>query len=76
METKWKELNPKKVMLKLTDGTQITGDINVDKDFRVSDMFTKTEEPFLVIFNASMMGQTGKVAICNKNHIIFAIPRD
>jgi len=43
---------------------------------RVSDIFTKGKNPFIVVFDASLEGQTGKVLIINKHKILWVSPED
>ena len=43
---------------------------------RVSDIFTKGKNPFIVVFDASLEGQPGRVLIINKNKILWVSPED
>jgi Family of unknown function (DUF6812) len=43
---------------------------------RVSDIFTRVDDPFLVVFDATVEGTHGKVLIINKHNIIWASPED
>jgi hypothetical protein len=75
-----RKLNPRIVSLKLADGSLVKGKINLHHDEaviqRVSDIFTRIDDPFLVLFDATVEGNPGKVLIINKHHIIWAAPED
>jgi hypothetical protein len=43
---------------------------------RVSDLFTKGKNPFVVVFDATVGGETGKVLVVNKNKILWVSPQD
>jgi hypothetical protein len=70
------QINPHKAIVKLTDGSQIAGTINVIGNNRLSDMFTKSASPFIVLYNANMQGRGDRVVVINKHQIVFASPED
>jgi hypothetical protein len=43
---------------------------------RVSDIFTKGKNPFIVVYDACIAGQPGRVLIINKNKILWVSPED
>jgi hypothetical protein len=43
---------------------------------RISDVFTKGKNPFVVIFDALMENETEKVLIINKKKISWVVPED
>jgi hypothetical protein len=43
---------------------------------RISDIFTKGKNPFIVVFDATVEGQAGRVLIINKNKILWISPED
>ena len=43
---------------------------------RISDIFTKGRNPFIVVFDVMSEGQTGGVLIINKNKILWVSPLD
>ena len=43
---------------------------------RISDIFTKGENPFIVVFDVMAEGQTGGVLVINKNKILWVSPED
>jgi len=68
------------VIIKLLDGSRVKGKINMFSDGavvdRVSDMFTKVANPFIVVYDAMVEGETGKVFILNKRNILWVLPED
>jgi len=54
------------------DGTQINGLVNKKGLERTSDMFTKDDSPFIIVYNVSAKGHENKVLAVNKNQIIWA----
>ena len=75
-----KELNACAVTIKLVDGSIIHGKVNLHRNNlaigRVSELFTKVDEPFIVVFDAEAEGQIGRVIIINKNNIVWVLPGD
>jgi hypothetical protein len=71
---------PRSVTLKLTDGTVIKGQVNLYHEEmvlnRVSDLFTRDKDPFIVVFEAKVEGIKDQVIIVNKQHIIWLCPED
>jgi hypothetical protein len=43
---------------------------------RISDIFTKGKNPFIVVFDALMENEAGKVLIVNKQKIYWVVPED
>jgi hypothetical protein len=43
---------------------------------RISDIFTKGKNPFIVVFDALMENEAGKVLIINKKKIAWVVPED
>jgi hypothetical protein len=70
----------RRVTLKLADGSVVTGMINLiqrgDTEHRISDIFVARDEPFVVVFQATMGELTNKVLILNKNHIVWVMPAE
>jgi hypothetical protein len=73
-------MDARNVIIKLVDGSTINGKINLHHDEaviqRVSDVFTKLTDQFIVVFGATAEGKTGRVLILNKNNIIWVAPDD
>ncbi len=73
----------KEVIIKTSDGTIISGQINLDSEEiaadRVSDLMVKGKNKFLLVYNAEdmkVMGEQVSVVILNKQHILWVIPSD
>jgi Family of unknown function (DUF6812) len=75
-----RRLDPRKVTMKLVDGSLIQGKINLAHDEiviqRVSDVFTKLPDPFIVVFDATAEGKSGRVLILNKRNVAWVSPED
>jgi hypothetical protein len=75
-----RRVNARAVTIKLVDGSLVNGKINLhrsDVDIgRVSDLFTRVKDPFIVVFDATAEGKTGRVLILNKRNIIWIAPED
>lgn len=75
-----RRIDGRKVSIKMVDGSLVQGKVNVfhDEDTvqRVSDIFTKLEDPFVVVFEATAEGKSGRVLIVNKRNIAWVSPED
>jgi len=75
-----RRIDPRKVAIKMVDGSLVQGKVNVYHDEevvqRVSDIFTKVTDPFIVVFDATAEGKSGRVLILNKNNIAWVSPED
>ena len=54
------------------DGTQIKGFVNKTGLERTSDLFTKDDSPFIIVYKAIVKDHVNKVLSVNKNQIIWA----
>ncbi len=75
LETSYK-VKYKQVTIKTSDGAIIQGKINLSLNERVSDIFTKSEAPFVVMINAFSKEGEGKTLFINKRHIIWVEPEE
>jgi hypothetical protein len=75
-EEKKQEITTGNISLRTVDGSVIRGKINMENNERISDVLTKGESPYLVVFDASTSSVVGKVFIVNKQHIIWVEPED
>ncbi len=66
----------KKITLRTSDGSTMTGKVNIGIKERVSDLFTKTESRFIVLLNAEASSGSGKVLFINKDHIVWVEPEN
>lgn len=75
-----RRIEPRKVTVKMVDGSLVQGKVNIYHDEevvqRVSDIFTKVSDPFIVVFDATAEGKTGRVLIINKRNIAWVSPDD
>lgn len=79
-----KETKNRIVRIKLIDGTQINGQVNIQKGEvgydRLSDLLESPKENFITIINASCHSKerdepiNSEVLFLNKRHILWAIP--
>ena len=70
---------PRGVTIRTLDGFTFSGKINLGINERLSDMFTKEEKPFVVMYDVTFdggKGGTGKVLFINKRHIVWAEPEE
>ncbi len=82
---KSREIESRIIRIKLIDNTLITGQVNLNRESieeyaRLSDLLTKTDDQFLVLFSAMEMRHDleqpirHKTIFINKNHILWAAP--
>lgn len=75
-----RKIHARKITLKMVDGSLVHGKVNIYHDEevvqRVSDIFTKVSDPFIVLFDATAEGKTGRVLIINKRNIVWVSPED
>jgi hypothetical protein len=64
------------IMVKTSDGSVLSGKVNIESKKRVSDLFTQTDNPFIILFDEEHNNGLGKVFFINKNHIVWVEPRD
>ena len=75
-----RRIDARKVTIKMVDGSLVQGKVNVFHDEevvqRVSDIFTKVTDPFIVVFDVTAEGKSGRVLIINKRNIAWVSPED
>lgn len=64
------------ITIMTVDGATIQGRVYIPTDGRMSDLFTKSESPFLVMVNAVSRDVQDKTLFINKKHIIWAEPEE
>jgi hypothetical protein len=70
-------VKPAHVKIKSLDGTVIDGKVSLGYENRMSDLLTKTDNPFIVVFDAMYVGSPKKkVLVLNKQHIVWAEPEE
>lgn len=81
--TKFKEMDIRTIRIKLIDGTQINGQVNINREpghDRLSDLVATNSESFIIVFNATQYEKALKnpvsyrVLFVNKTHILWATP--
>jgi hypothetical protein len=66
----------KLISVKTVDGSVIQGKVNIAGKERVSEIFTGSDKPFIVMIDVKLKsGLAGKLFI-NKQHIVWVEPRD
>ena len=75
-QTVRKDENYKKITLKTSDGETIQGKVYLQSNTRVSDLFTQSESPFIVVVDALLRAGQDKTLIINKDHIVWVEPED
>lgn len=68
--------NFRPIMVKMKDGSTITGKLNIGDYPRVSDFFKQSQDQYFVLSEAEHRGISGKVVIINKSEIVWAEPED
>ena len=68
--------NYRNISIRTVDGSTIRGKVNIGTKERVSDLFTKTVDPFIVIADAEHSSGAGKVLFVNKNSVVWVEPED
>ena len=64
------------IIVRTIDGSTLLGKINLGIKERVSNIFTKTDKPFIVLLDAEHRDGSGKVLFINKNNIVWVEPGD
>lgn len=70
------KMEAKRITVKTADGSTLVGKINIGLKERVSEIFTKTENQFIVLFDAEHANAMGKTFFINKNQIVWAEPEE
>jgi hypothetical protein len=75
-----RKLAARELTVKLVDGSAVKGKINLHHVEhmiqRVSELFTQIQDSFLVVFDATLEGESGRILFINKQKIIWASPED
>jgi len=66
----------KTISIKTVDGSIIKGKVNIAGKERVSEVFTSSNKPFIVMVDVKLKsGIAGKLFV-NKRHIVWVEPKD
>lgn len=66
----------REVRVKTTDGVTLRGKVNIGIKARVADLFTKTDDPFIVLSDVKREDGLRTVLFVNKNNIVWVEPDD
>jgi len=66
----------KTITIRTSDGRTLQGMVNLAPNERVSDLFTKSTSPFIVVVEARSREGQDKTLIVNKEHIVWVEPED
>ncbi len=66
------ELNYKNIKAKISDGSIITGKMNIAAFGRLSEYFKQSTDKFITILTEGTEQSATKTTIVNKEHIIWA----
>ena len=64
------------ITLKTSDGSVIQGKVNLTEKQRVSDLFTQSWSPFIVMVDVLLREGEGKTLVINKDHIVWVEPEE
>ncbi len=82
-DTSQSSTNDRIVRVRLIDGTQVNGQVNIDRAKgydRLSDLMSDTDEPFLILHHVTIHQSSldnpirHKTLFVNKQHVIWAEP--
>jgi rRNA processing protein Gar1 len=66
----------REIRIKTTDGVILRGKVNIGIKARVADIFTKTDDPFIVLSDVKREDGVRTVLFVNKNNIVWVEPGD
>jgi hypothetical protein len=66
----------RKITVKTTDGDILKGRVNIGIKTRVADLFTRSDEPFIVLSDVHHQQGAKKVLFVNKTAIVWVEPQD
>ncbi len=66
----------REIRVKTTDGATLRGKVNIGIKARVADLFTKTDDPFIVLSDVKREDGLRTVLFVNKNNIVWVEPDD
>jgi hypothetical protein len=66
----------KLISVKTVDGSIIEGKVNIAGKGRVSEVFTGSDKPFIVLVDAKLKGGSTSELFINKQYIVWVKPKD
>jgi len=64
------------VRIKTTDGDVLKGKVNIGLKSRVADLFTRTDDPFIVVSDVESGSGAKRVLFINKDNIVWVEPEE
>ncbi len=68
--------NYRAITIKIKNGDEISGKLNIGEFERVSDMFKQLTHQYLVLSEAQHRGTSSKVIIINVSEVVWCKPAD
>ncbi len=66
----------RRVNVKTLDGSVLNGKVNIAENGRASDLFARSDQPFVVMVDVQIEDALKKTLFVNKNHIVWVEPED
>ena len=66
----------RRITVRTTDGSNISGSVYMGETKRVSDLFTRSDNPFVILVDFEHRSGSGKVIFVNKSQIVWVWPED
>ncbi len=66
----------REIRIKTTDGDTLKGKVNIGLKARVADLFTRTDDPFIVLSDVESGHGKKRVLFVNKNNIVWVEPEE
>ena len=66
----------KEIKIRTTTGDILKGKVNIGLKARVADLFTKSEDPFIVLSDVESKDGSKRVLFVNKNNIVWVAPEE
>ena len=66
----------RKITVRTTDGSNLTGSVFLGDTERVSDLFTQLGNPFIVLVNYEHRAGSGEVIFINKSQVVWVVPEE
>ena len=64
------------VKIKTTDGDILKGKVNIGLKSRVAELFTRTDDPFIVLSDVGSAPGAKRVLFVNKDNIVWVEPEE
>jgi hypothetical protein len=66
----------RKITVRTTDGSNLTGSVFLGESERVSELFTQSDNPFIVMVDYEHRAGSGEAIFINKNQVVWAVPEE